>query len=312
MTSGNTRSGRADGPRGTSSRVSVAARGSRASHTAVRGGRTTPSLFHITHSTQGRIALTRNHDELRDLVSAVSRACRALALFCAVDDHLHLVPRTALPRFLARDVIRSIHRVLPDARFQTPFVRPVASRKHLERLVSYLLGQPRHHALPVHPALWPGACLPDLLGARLLPGFDPRVLAGELPRLRGRDLLRAVALPDRPFEPAGDEQLAEVGLEGLIGLAVDVFAVSAQLVGRCERVVAARTLIAQAAARVGLRRGAVAERLRVTDRGMRRLVQRQLGPAPHEALRRALSLRLLVRDAVPIDVHLRAGEVGVR
>jgi hypothetical protein len=58
----------------------------------------------------------------------------------------------------------------------------VNGRSHLENLVPYVLTQTAHHGLAKHPAAWIGSCLPDLVGARVLPGFDRTRLEAALPR----------------------------------------------------------------------------------------------------------------------------------
>lgn len=119
-------------------------------------------------------------------------------LFCIVDDHLHVVLLCEAQQagVLSRELLLAL-RPLTGPNLAPAFVRPVEGRGHLEWLVRYVLEQPTKHGLPGHPALWPGSCFPDLVGARRLPGLSLRLRLSEaLPRFR----LRTRAAPDGAVE----------------------------------------------------------------------------------------------------------------
>ncbi len=259
------------------------------------------SVFHVTLASAGRRTLARGEDEVRCLVRAVVRpCCGRLLLFSVVDEHIHLVVLCKRPRLLARDVVRSIRRELPGVEFQPAHVTPIETRKHLERLVGYLLRQPSKHGLPVHPALWSGSCFQDLAGVRLLPGYERSALLAELPRLRLGSLMQHVGLPASPVEPADDRTLRLAGPSALVDLAAGVLAVPCDLRGRRTDVVRARTIAVQAAAMVGLRPSVMAPFLPISERATRRLAALPLDGAGVHTLRRRLTLQL------------RAGGLGLR
>ena len=251
--------------------------------------------FHVTLSSVGRVLLARGVDQLRALVRALTRSCQGrLLMFSLVDDHAHLLPRTNHPGLLGRELVRAARGVVPGLQLQAPHVAPVESRAHLLRLVDYLLDQPRKHGLAAHPALWEGSCFQDLLGARLLPGFDRTALVAELPRLRLGQLFPRVGLRPELIAPAGPELLLAAGVGRILELAAGVFALPLPLEGHARPQVEARALAAQMALRAGFRPGGIAPLLGLGERGLRKLLRR---PVPAEAclaLTRRLALELRV------------------
>ena len=134
---------------------------------------------------------------------AIARiAGEATVLFCIVDDHVHIV--LACDRARAGLISRSLSMALaPLARgiaLASARIKPVEGRRHLETLGEYVTLNPRKHGVAA-PALWSGSCFQDLVGARVLPGFTPRLLASLLPRFRMRTLYlareAAARLPSR-------------------------------------------------------------------------------------------------------------------
>lgn len=139
--------------------------------------------FHLTLASAGRITLFPEPDALLNAVRVLARVGGPrLLLFSVVDDHVHVVLHAE-----ASSVSRAasgLSRALaaagaPD--LARAHLRPVDGRSHLETLVSYLVKQPQKHGI-LASATWPGTCAPDLLGARVLPGFDPTAIARALPR----------------------------------------------------------------------------------------------------------------------------------
>ena len=248
------------------------------------------SIFHLTISVRGRRALARDELERRVLVRAIARPGRGLLLFCLVDDHLHAVVRVARPRYLARDIRRAVRALRPDLELKPPHLEPVDSRPYLLRLVAYVMRQPEKHGLATAPALWTGSCFQDLVRARVLPGFDPRQLAAELPRLRLREVFEGVGLEPRPLVASGDEALRRAGAARLVDLATGVYAVDPELRGHTKPVVSARILAARIASTVGVPRGEVARFLGVSPQAVGRLAKRVVEPRALDALRRRLTL----------------------
>ncbi len=248
-------------------------------------------LFHLTLAVRGRLVFARNEAERRRIVREIVRlGGNRLLLFCLVDEHLHTVLGGLRIGYLGRDLRRLLARLQPDVEVTRPHVQLVDSRAYLRRLVDYVLRQPAKHGLSDHPALWTGSCFQDLAGARLLPGFDPGLLARELPRFRLREVFATVGLASVALEPACDEELRRVGAARLIDLAAGVHAVGPELTGRSREVVAARALATRVATTAGLPASEVAYHLGLGAHAIRKLARRDVDPRASTALRRRLTL----------------------
>jgi hypothetical protein len=250
-------------------------------------------IAHYTQSTRSRRPLARDERERRALLRALTRrGGPRLLLFNLVDDHLHQVLSGRRVKVLARDLRRAIGAARPDLELDPPHVKPVSTRSYLRWLVEYLLDQPRKHDLAgVHPALWTGSCFQDLIGLRLLPGFDPARIRAELPRLRQRHLFPHVGLTPSLLAPADDDALHRAGAARIVRLAAATCAVGPELKGRSRPVVEARALAVNLAARVGLATREVAGYLGVGTRAVQKLARRDHAMSKAElALRRRLTL----------------------
>ena len=249
------------------------------------------SLFQLTLAVRGRLVFARNQAERRRIVREIARLGEGrLLLFCLVDEHLHTVLGGLRIGYLGRDLRRLLARLQPGVEVARPHVQLVDSRAYLRRLVDYVLRQPAKHGLSDQPALWTGSCFQDLAGARLLPGFDPGLLARELPRLRLREVFATVGLTPLALQPACDEELRRAGAARLIDLAAGVHAVGPELTGRSRKVVATRALAARAAAIAGLPTSEVAHHLGLGSHAVRKLARRDVDPRATTALRRRLTL----------------------
>ncbi len=256
-------------------------------------------IAHYTQSTRSRRPLARDERERRALLRALTRqGGPRLLLFNLVDDHLHQVLSGRRVKVLARDLRRSIQAARPDLELEPPHVKPVGTRSYLRWLVEYLLDQPRKHDLAgVHPALWTGSCFQDLIGLRLLPGFDPARIRAELPRLRQRHLFPHVGLTASPLAPADDDALHRAGAARIVRLAAATYAVGPELEGRSNPVVEARALAANLATRVGLAKRDVASYLGVGARAVQKLARRDAESNAELALRRRLTLEDCIAGA---------------
>jgi len=157
-------------------------------------------FWHLTAASEERLLLFPDDDALRSAARwLAATAPERVLLFCAVDDHVHLVIQGTREGAAhhARATTRWLRRLAGNTDIAPARVRPVESRAHLRRCNDYVLLQPTHHGIERagHPAQWVGSCFQDLVGARLLHGFRPRNLSEALPRLRQRQLWDAVALP---------------------------------------------------------------------------------------------------------------------
>ena len=128
-------------------------------------------LTHVTISSWGRTTLFPRSLPRRAFLRGLAKTRPELVLFCLADDHLHLVLESDRPTVAAGYVLRMLRSTV-QGRIGPPRLQPVGGRRHLERLVSYLLDQPLPHGVDTHPGLWEGGAFVDLVGARLLPGFD--------------------------------------------------------------------------------------------------------------------------------------------
>jgi hypothetical protein len=252
-------------------------------------------LAHVTLSS-GRV-LARTEAERRVFVRALVRACgAALIVFNLVDDHLHLVVRCEWPARLGEAVRRVLAALRRDLELTRPHVKLIGSQDYLKNAVRYVLSQTEHHQLTgTCASLWTGSAFLDLVGARLLEGFDPTALRQELPRLRGRDLYEAVGLAPMELVPADDAALVRAGAAGLVELAAAVFAVGPELSDRSDLTVKARVLAARLARELKVATEHVAHFLGVAPRSARRLSRQPVEQRAFEALRRRLALEARAR-----------------
>lgn len=240
-------------------------------------------IWHLTIASDGRNPPFPDEASRRAAVRLFARTAGSdLALFCVVDDHVHLVvlgDRTCAGK-VARAVALGL-RPLSVAPVERARVREVESRAHAEWLVRYVLTQVCHHGVVEHPALRTGSCFQDLVGARALPGLHLR-LAAALPRLAQDLPAQAVGLGGRTLAPADDDALRAAGGARLVSAAASFRAVDPALAGKAAAVVEARRAVAQLAREAGIANSEVAWALKLTPRAARRLTA---PPAPATLLR---------------------------
>lgn len=168
--------------------------------------------WHLTIASVGRNTLFVDPTSLTRGDRTLARvAGHHLLLFAIVDDHLHLVLHC--DRLQAAHTASAVSRALRKCGappLAPVFVREVEGRRHLENLVGYCIRQPAKHGIPGHPATYIGSCAPDLLGLRVLPGFDPRRIAAVLPRCDVRAFAASAAGP-APRTPASWSTAEAVG-----------------------------------------------------------------------------------------------------
>ncbi len=251
--------------------------------------------FHVTFATEGRQPLFPSEDRRRAAVRALARTVAGRAvLFSIVDDHVHVVIMGDRPR--AGRVARAVAIALgprADAPLDAARIRPVENRSHLQWLVRYLLLQPVHHRLGIHPALYTGSCFPDLVGARLLPGLTLRI-GDALPRFRPEEACGLVGLPAVAIRPLTPEAVRAAGVIRIVSAAAAVRAQGPELKGRDRGVVEVRRLAGAVAAEAGLGVAEVTWALGVSARTGRRLHKAAADTAALAAVR----VRLALEDAV--------------
>lgn len=249
------------------------------------------AIHHVTIAVRGRQALARDETERRALVRRLARvASGRLMLFNLVDDHFHAAARDDRPGVVADALRRVLKARRSDLQLKSAHLEPVGTRAYTNWLVGYILGQSKRHGLGVPTALWTGSCFQDLVGARLLPGFDPKPLRAELPRLGQPDLLEAVGLDAARLEGADDEALERAGAARIVELAMGVHCVGPVLADRSSAAVQACALAAQTARLVDLPLKKIARFLGRTVRAVEYLAGREVDPKALAALRRRLTL----------------------
>jgi len=257
------------------------------------------TMWHLTFEAKGRETFFRTEESLRAAVRALAAvAGEKTVLFCIVDDHVHLVvrcDRTAAGR-LAQSISVSLQRLTDVGIKAGTYIGPVESRAHLFRLVGYLLTQPPHHGLSVHPALWTGSCFQDLVGARVV-GILGQPLASFFPRFQLSSVMETVGLGSRLPAPADDGSVRAAGAVRLAAAACAALSVGPPLVGRSDLVVRARTACAVLTSRTGMATRETASALHLTMRATQRLAL----SAPDEQVLLAIRRRLALEDAVGLQ-----------
>ncbi|MBT3220370.1 MAG: hypothetical protein HN348_14890 [Proteobacteria bacterium] len=255
--------------------------------------------WHITWSEEGRPTLFVSEADKRMAVRVLARvAGQTAVLFCAVDDHLHVVTGGSreqagrLGSAIGQALNYRLSHHLAPARFWE-----VNGRFHLKTLIRYVLDQTSHHKLQgvEHPALWTGSNFQDLIGARCLPGLDVALLQQHLPRLRSEEVFFAVGLQE--FGPASDDALSECGLGALVKAGAAALAAPPDLPGRRLICVQARAAVAQLAHRIGYQSLQLADALQVTRRSAQRMRQFPVPPQLVKAIRMQVALRLACKGA---------------
>jgi hypothetical protein len=172
-------------------------------------------MWHLTVATRGRVPLFPLERRLAAVRLLVRVAPRTL-LFEVADDHLHLAVKA--DRRAAGGIASGMARALAAfgaAPLQPVHFKEIDGRSHLERLIPYFVRQGEHHGLQ-REALDAGSVFADLIGARVLPGFDLGLLHGELPRLDLRaEALDALEYGFRAIAPAPSELIRELGADAV-------------------------------------------------------------------------------------------------
>lgn len=259
--------------------------------------------WHVTWSTKGRLPVAPDEARRRALVRMLAvRAASTLVLFSVVDDHVHVWLMGARKELVATvRTLRHALRALAAAPLDPPYIEPVSRRSHAEWLVAYLLTQNAHHGVAIHPAMWAGAALPDLLGARLLGPWRPLTLLWEaLPRLTVGDIHAAVGLPEACLVPASDAELRALGPGRLLEAAAAVFAAGPALENRDAENVLAVAAAARLARDVRLSLTAIATAAGRTREAVSRGASRPVTEAALASIRLRVALdRAAIGAIVP-------------
>jgi hypothetical protein len=250
-------------------------------------------IWHLRFSSDGRHPLFSTESARRSAVLVLVRhAGPCLVAFGIVDDHVHVVVVCSRARAgrLSRAILLGL-RPVAGLGFEPSFIKPVESRAHLKRLVTYCIEQPAKHGLRVHPALWSGSCFADLVGSRVIDGLELRVRE-VLPRFRERDAWAAVGWESRGVAPMDDDQVRGVGMRALLDAAAFATCGAPDLRGRTKRETVARAAVVSMARGAGYRREDIGRALEVTREAVRQLGHRGID----ERVVRAVGLRLAIDE----------------
>jgi hypothetical protein len=240
-------------------------------------------LWHVTVVTEDqRNAFPTAEDRLRAVRRLVALHGDRLLWFCVSDTHDHelLEADEAEIPLLRRDLTRVL-RGLTRLPFTLPHAKPVVERAHLESCLPYIVGNREHHGLVGDSLADPGSSLADLLGARLIDGFDRHRWEAHLPRLKPEELAARFGLP--PLAPVSLEAVRAAGPANLVRMAAAAVA-APNLTGRRPEVVRARTAVVH----LGLRAGIAKNELAWALGGRRQTVPERTTLAPEPALEAAI------------------------
>ncbi len=244
----------------------------------------------LTFASTTRHALFPEEWRSREALHVIGRVVGGrVVLFALVDDHLHVVLlcERAETGIHARALLLAL-RPVAAVELAPAHVSEVRGRAHLEWLVRYLLEQPAHHGVPVHPALTTGSCFPDLVGARCVPGLALQ-LGAALPRYRLRDAYAIVGLPLERLEPASDDQIRALGARRLVEAAAFAGAAGPDL-GLGDVSVTVRRVAAHLALQAGLHLDELAHAMGTTRDATRKMGRRDAAPELVAATRMRIAL----------------------
>ena len=252
-------------------------------------------IWHLTFSSANRLPPFPTPGHRLEAARCIARvgAGRVL-MFELPDDHGHVMSacreielpslRSALTRALTPIA------VVPIA---ASHVQPVRSRVHLLRNVRYFLTQSEHHGI-ARPLLDPGSCFQDLVGARILPGFEPAALKRAAPRLTRADLLAIVKLPESALSPATPADLRRVGVSAIVRVAAEAVGAKTDLADRTAATVLARRAAVHTTDLSDLSRRDLRTELQLSARAIRRLAHEPID----SAVLRAVRLRVSIEESL--------------
>jgi hypothetical protein len=235
---------------------------------------------------------TKHHLEA---LHRIGRVCKGnLVLFALIAEHLHLIAqlsRAAAGR-LAQSVLLTL-RPLVKTPLASSYIKEVEGPGHMYRSVRYELEQPKKHGMPGHPALWPGSCLPELVGARVIPGLTLRIKEAE-PTFKVERALKILRLPGEKVQPAGRRQLRSAGAARIVAATAAAFGVEPTLEGNRPHVRIARRAVAYIADKIGLPTADIKVVTGLDEHSLWRLRRREVSDTCIDAIRRRVTLEDLV------------------
>jgi hypothetical protein len=261
-------------------------------------------VSHLTFSSDGRLALFPTLELRRKAVRCIAAIGPEVILFCVVDDHVHVVIHVTDAARIGRISAGLYHALRPIAAVPIlpAFVRPVATRRHLDWLADqYILSQTTKHGIAEHPGLFEGSCFVDLIGARAV--FDPPLvtrLVRAAPRYRLRRAYKAVGFAEEPITPVSDETLRAIGASEIAAATEAALAAPPGMKGNSAVECLGRRAVAQLTQSAGIHSAECAFALAVDTSSVARLRRRGAVLAPvllAVRMRLALELRVAANRA---------------
>jgi len=252
--------------------------------------------IHLTLASARRATLFPTERLMRAAVRTLDRVVGDLAaLFAIVDSHVHVWFTIVEARigYVGGALQRALGR-LSATPIDLRYHKPLETRRHQRNTVGYMLDQLDHHRIVAPPASWTGGCYQDLIGARLLDNFRPRIRQ-VLPRLRRDELDVAVRLTPGSLKEATPEQVRRAGAIGVVEASTRALAVGPKLVGRSRPVTRARRAACRVATAVGIRTPELSDALGLPMRTVRRLIDE----VSETDLVRAVRLQISLADLAP-------------
>ncbi len=264
------------------------------------------SPWHLTLSSTNRHPLFPSEAQRRAAVCTIVRICpEELALFCVVDDHVHLAVLCDRRRcgYVARAAKLALSPIAAQP-LQPVYTKPINHRGHMIEVHRYLLQQPAHHDLACHPALWTGGCFLDLAGARWVPGLQLR-LGDVLPRIDLGTSFAHVGLPRDGIAPVDDSGIRSVGAKALIHAAAVACAAAPELESHRAEEVRARRASCVLARQAGIGTSEMSWALGIHPGSVRKLAGAAVEPRSLLATRTYLALEQAVSAAPPFRLPER-------
>lgn len=252
----------------------------------------------LTSQRNSRLPLFTEERHYLEALHRLGQVCKGnLVLFALIAEHLHLI--VLLSRAAAGRLAQAVQltlRPLVKTPLATSFIEEVDGRGHMYRSVKYELEQPKKHGMPGPAALWPGSCLPELVGARFIPGLALRITEA-LPTFQVQQALRVLKLPGVEVPPAERQQLRAAGATRLVSATAAALGVES-LKGNRPREITARMAVVYIATRLDIPSTEVQSATGMNRQTLYRLRRRAVCPEYIDAIRRRIALEDLVQHVI--------------
>jgi hypothetical protein len=260
-------------------------------------------LYHLTLPSEGRFQAFTDETLLRLAIRTLARVAGPRLLSWSLPgNHMHAIgvgTRAEVGR-LGRSIrlaFRAIGVHLDEADH-----RRITGVDDLRRVVAYQLRQPKRHGVCDRPALFSGGCFYDFVGARIVEGFDPKLVVKHLPDFDVRVHLHEVAARRLPVA-VPEAEIRLLGASRLIEAAGSALAAGPALTDDAPPTVAARRVAVALGKAAGISRKELAFALDVAPQSVGRLERALRDPR----LELAVRTRLAVDDLALVVERKPAG-----